>query len=165
MKRIFTPERRKKTILFLSMSAGGLATFFTILTGFFDSVGLFSSDPPDMSGTWLIKNEIQYSDKRSYIGTQAGFKLFIQQEGHTIYGDGEKISVNNHSLLYEKRVRIEVSGRIYGDSVKLNFKEFGLMRVTVGSFNWFLSNDSLSGRFNSTAASSMGKSFGVRFEQ
>jgi hypothetical protein len=166
MNKISFINIKKKTIVIFSVSATALATLLTIVTGVYESINFFSKKPelPNISGEWIIVNTIKSSDKKSFVDLSTTFKVFMQQNELQLRGDGEKIKVGNKYLPYSQRVRTEMEGKVYNDSVRINFKEFGIKRTSVGLYSWKLSNDSLKGVFRSTASSARGPSIAIKIK-
>ena len=115
---------------------------------------------PDLNGTWKVINTVEQTAYEPYRNMEIGFNVAINQAGKEFTGTGEKISENGRSLPAAGRTAILVKGRIEGDRINATFSENGAVRKTNGRFVWRIDRGSggLTGRFNSTAARTSGRS-------
>jgi hypothetical protein len=117
----------------------------------------------DLNGEWELVDTIESSSYTAYINAQAGFRLFIKQEGTQITAEGEKVWITGRSLEPNEHTPIHVTGIVKGNSVEATFVEEGLRRKSSGRFVWEIEgNRKLIGTFVSTAADTSGTSVATK---
>jgi hypothetical protein len=118
----------------------------------------------DLSGKWTILNSVDTTAYGSFKNMKIGFDVSINQTGSTFTGKGRKVSENGRSLPAGSRTPIQVQGSINGDRIEATFIEEGTARKSNGKFVWRIdrAGRGLTGRFDTTAARSSGKSAASR---
>jgi hypothetical protein len=119
----------------------------------------------DLSGWWMLTNQIVQSNIASYQELTLGFRLQLDQDGNRVHGRGFKWTENGRRVPPRGQTPIAVDGTIEGRRLALTFVERGLRRSSHGNFQMQLAADgSLSGRFATDAAQSSGRSRAVRLQ-
>lgn len=124
-----------------------------------------SLPPPneDLSGWWMLTNEIEESSVNAYNDLTLGFSVQLDQIGNRVSGKGFKLLENGRPVASRSRVPITVYGTVAGSRLALTFTERGARRTSRGSLQMELMHDgSLDGRFASDAAGSRGRAHAVR---
>jgi hypothetical protein len=118
----------------------------------------------DLSGIWELKNAIDTTTYRPYLGLRIGYRIRLRHDGNKLIGTGEKFTESGRTLPAEERTPIVVEGKLEGDTVKLTFTERYSGGSTGGVMTWQLAPGAAqaSGRFNSSAAKSSGPSSAKR---
>ena len=120
----------------------------------------------NLTGEWKIINTIDSTSYPLYQDMQLGYRIFLQQDGKKITGEGEKCWENGKEIPSTAHSPISIEGTLDGMVVTATCTEKGARRSTSGSFIWTVSPDGrmLKGSFTSTAANSQGTSIGERME-
>ena len=144
-----------------SALVGGLIAFAAATAGV---IQYWQSNPAaDVSGTWELSLTIEETSYSPYRGMILGYLLFLQQNGASVTGRGEKWAANGEELPSSQHDRIDLRGTISGTNLDLVFNIYGTQRQTVGVIRLGLVDDSEAmGDFTWTAASSSGTAIGVR---
>jgi hypothetical protein len=117
------------------------------------------SAPVAVAGTWYLTHQIASTTYQPFMGMRLGYRLLLVQEGARVRGRGHKVSENGEMLPPGRRTPIEVTGRVEGDQLLLNFTEIGAARTSHGRMRLTVGpGGTLSGRFASDAANSSGTS-------
>lgn len=116
------------------------------------------------NGSWIVKDIIESSSHRPYIGDSIIFKIVLSQSlDGTIEGRGEKIAVNQEKLVFDKRTSIQLKGFLKNDSLHLIIFENGVERNSTGEFNLkHHSNNRMAGTFRSSAGRTEGRAYWIR---
>jgi hypothetical protein len=119
---------------------------------------------PDLTGWWYIEDDVQTSERSSFVGLSLGFRMHFEQEGAWIFGRGEKTCEDGSPLPRRRQTPIALAGTANGSSVTVHLIEDGSRRRSGGSFEWTMSPDGgrMIGTFTTTAGRSHGRSEGVR---
>lgn len=135
----------KKLFIIISSVTALIASVVTVVQ-FYNQFTMI-----DISGEWTIKDTIQTG---FYKNSTLEFKVFINQNGTTFTGEGEKYTYNDLEVSTKQKTRLQLTnGIIDGDHVQVTFIEHGLKRQTRGQFVWKYQNDrKLHGTFSSTAS-------------
>lgn len=114
----------------------------------------------DLTGKWIITNNIEATFYHPYQGLKLGYTVFLTQHGTDIVGTGEKESENGRDLPPGAHRHINITGSINGKKIAATFVEEGTERKTEGTFDWTYESRTniLSGTFTSTAADAAGSS-------
>jgi hypothetical protein len=113
---------------------------------------------PDLTGSWTIATQVESSSYKGYAGLRLGYELKLEQDGARVTGVGRKVTENGAGIGPRAQTPMTVTGTIQGDRVTLNFVERGARRATQGKFVLLVDDDeTLRGRFTSTAAQSSGR--------
>ena len=120
----------------------------------------------DLTGEWKLVNTVESTSYSPYHGMVLGYRIFLNQNGNKVTGNGEKWWENREEIPSIYRTPISIEGKLKGLKLKANCIEKGARRTTTGSFVWNVSQDGkrLKGRFTSTAADAKGTSIGVRVD-
>lgn len=129
----------------------------------FDSAKAVSIEQPpttDVSGRWIIENTVSSANDSKYIGMKIKFRLFLDQDKNTIEGNAVKYMVDGDSIPEDQQIKLDLNGKIIGDSIMLDFYEKG----KPGKFSWKYNphRKSLDGYFKSSVAISRGDSHAHR---
>ena len=117
----------------------------------------------DLSGWWMLTNQIEQSSRTSFSDLSLGFRLRLDQTGNRVRGHGFKWLENGHPVALPNRTPIIAVGTMEGSRLVLTFTERGARRTSSGSFEMQLADDgSLHGRFSSDAGRSSGSAQAVR---
>jgi hypothetical protein len=112
---------------------------------------------PDVSGAWTLATRVESTSYARFAGLQLGYQIELQRDGDRVTGEGRKVTENGRQLRSKAQTPITIDGTVEGDRMTLAFTEQGTRRPTHGTFELQRDNDeSLSGRFSSTAARSSG---------
>jgi penicillin-binding protein 1A len=112
----------------------------------------------DLSGWWELTNTIESTNYSAYKGLRLTYRVQLEQDGDRVTGRGQKWAEDGGPVSAGARSPINLSGRIEGRRVILQYTERGARRTTSGSFTFTLSADAsaLRGAFSSTAAAASG---------
>ncbi|HMW01292.1 MAG TPA: protein kinase [Acidobacteriota bacterium] len=116
----------------------------------------------DLSGEWILTNTIEHTSYSAYEGLRLGYRIYLQQDGNSLKGNGEKRWENGVEISSPTaRTPIYLEGTISGDSVTLNITEVGAKRTTAGQITLTVhpETNTLDGRFSSNAADSSGAAY------
>lgn len=116
----------------------------------------------NLSGEWILTNTIEQTSYSNYQGLRLGYRIYLQQDGNSLKGNGEKRWENGVEISSPTaRTPIYLEGTISGDSVTLNITEVGAKRTTAGQITLTVHPDTntLDGSFSSNAADSSGSSY------
>ncbi|MEH6467449.1 MAG: hypothetical protein V7722_07435 [Porticoccus sp.] len=149
-----------KNVIGSLISAVLIALVFSLWNDF-----IYKKD--QLSGYWKVEYETLHSSYNKYIGLKTSYEFVIGQTGSTLSGTGEKVSENsiNGDFEYDRdqRNHLDLNGslgyRIFSkNTVDIVYKENGKKRPSSTILNLVIeSNDTISGTFISTIASSKGK--------
>ena len=113
--------------------------------------------PHNLVGEWKLNLKINSTSYNTYQGMSVGYKLFLNQNGKVITGQGEKWLVNNKEIPFNQHSPISMDGTLNGNNLVLSFKLKGSKRETVGAFVLKVQNQNkLVGTFSTTGANSKG---------
>jgi hypothetical protein len=161
-------KRKKGNVFKLILKiVGALAILITIISGIIYIIEHFESHPTiNLTGEWKIVNTIDSTSYPLYQDMQLGYRIFLQQDGKKITGEGEKCWENGKEIPSTAHSPISIEGILDGMVVTATCTEKGARRSTSGSFIWTVSPDGriIKGNFTSTAANSRGTSIGERIE-
>jgi transcriptional regulator with XRE-family HTH domain len=119
----------------------------------------------ELSGPWVLTNEIDQSNVASYRDLTLGFRLQLDQNGNRVRGRGFKWLENGRPVAAAGQTPIAVDGTIEGNRLALTFTERGLRRISRGNIELQLAKDgSFHGRFSSDVAGSTGRARAVRVQ-
>jgi|GEM_PF-17012 len=112
----------------------------------------------DLSGWWELTNTIESTNFSAYKGLRLTYRVQLEQDGDRVTGRGQKWAEDGGPVSAGARSPINLTGRIDGRRVILQYTERGARRTTSGSFTFTLSADAaaLRGAFSSTAAAASG---------
>ena len=121
-------------------------------------------DEFDLTGEWVLTNTTESTSYKPFKGLQLGYRVFIQQNGNRIEGNGEKCWENGETIPAGSRTSISLIGTVSLRDVFASCREKGRRRDTACAFEWRVlpSNAELVGTFTSTAARSSGSSVATR---
>jgi hypothetical protein len=133
-----------------------------VLVGLFGLVVIAPATAPavDVSGWWYVRDTVQTSDYRPFVGLELGYRIYLEQEGMWIFGRGEKSCENGRPLPSDRRTSIAIAGTTEGDALTVRLIEDGRRRRTAGTFAWTIAPEGhrLVGTFTATAGNSRGRS-------
>jgi hypothetical protein len=122
-----------------------------------------ASEAAELSGAWMLTNEVQSTSYKAFEGLQLGYRLTLAQDGAIVTGRGEKWTENGREVPSSRRTPISVAGTLHQGRLDLSFTERGTRRSSAGRFVWQVADDgALRGTFVSDAASSRGSSYARR---
>jgi hypothetical protein len=159
------PTKMIGTALAIIAGVAGLIANVSSIEEFFE---------PSLAGTWQLSLTIKASNGNLYTGDTAAYHLYLDANGDSLKGTGEKFQFNGKELPSSQKQPITVLGQLSGNSVILNFKQEpapdGRARETIGQFTlnldrpWFLSRQvsDMRGTFSGTAADWRGTVVAVR---
>jgi penicillin-binding protein 1A len=112
----------------------------------------------DLSGWWELTNTIESTNFSAYKGLRLTYRVQLEQDGDRVTGRGQKWAEDGGLVSAGARSPINLTGRVEGRRVILQYTERGARRTTSGSFTFTLSADAaaLRGAFSSTAAAASG---------
>ncbi|HYC57882.1 MAG TPA: PBP1A family penicillin-binding protein [Candidatus Binatia bacterium] len=118
----------------------------------------------NFSGWWGLSTQVDKSAVEAFRGLQLGYRIQLEHNGDRITGRGQKWTENGRALMGAGRTAIMVEGRVRGNEMVLRFREQGSRRTTGGTFAlaWAPDGSTLSGTFDSSAASSRGSVRAIR---
>jgi len=111
----------------------------------------------DVSGSWQLLALPERSRDAGLNGGHYDYELYLEQDGDRVTGSGRKVTENGRGIRVRAQTSISVAGVINGERLTLAFTELGTRRATEGKFVLLLEgNETMRGRFSSTAAQSSG---------
>ncbi len=121
---------------------------------------------PALSGLWTFESETQKTAYNPYKGMKLTYLVLLWQEGHAIYGSGEKVRENVGGVVRAytgaQRSRVEIRGYLTKRYIKkseivLHFYEHGEKRQssTIQTLK-IISKSRMEGTYASTIANSSG---------
>lgn len=143
---------------------GFIATILAVVTSIFIVFDRYFGDPPDISGKWEIKFNIEESSFIPYKGRSMTFKLFFIQVKNEIEAKGEKWRIDNKEIPFGQHDPIDVKGTIQGNKLYCTYTLKGTKRTTVGNIEAIILENSqtLNGKFSGTAADMKGSVIGMK---
>ena len=118
----------------------------------------------DVTGTWIMYDTVYKSSLEKFIGLHNEFEVNFIQNSFYITGSGDKRKENGVKAKYNSFLSID--GHIKDNKIRVRFEEEGELRKSTGYFLWdVISDDTLVGKFRSTAGESSGSSKLVRISR
>ncbi len=142
---------------------GGVVAFTAATAGVLQY--LKSNPSVDITGTWELSLVVEETTYSPFRGMEVDYLLFLQQDGTSITGRGEKWAVNGEELPSSQHDPIDLRGTISGGSLDLVFNVFGARRQSAGHLRLELSDDQAAGDFRWTAAASSGPASAERLQR
>ena len=151
----------------LAIAVGGTVIGGVLLALIFFLSNDFLFRLPALSGLWTFQSETCLTSYNPYKGMKLTYLVLLWQEGHAIYGSGEKVredvkgAIRNYTG--EHRSRIEIRGyatkRYFKKSeVVLHFKEHAEKRESSTMHTLRIcGNATMEGEYATTVANSSGK--------
>ena len=144
---------KSKLLVTIFISAVGLVGGLIVIYQFIDS-----ETQVNVAGKWHLSLTVENTSYAPFQGLEIGYVIYLQQEGNSVSGHGEKWWENGEELPFSQHVPIELNGSIEGGVLKLLYELVGAERGSVGEFDLLVesSGDKMSGEFSGTAADSSG---------
>jgi hypothetical protein len=150
----------------LGISVGGTLIGGLLLALIFFLLNDFVFSLPTLSGLWSFQSETSLTSYNPYKEMKVTYLVLLWQEGHAIYGSGEKVRENVKGVIRtytgEQRSRIEIRGHITKrffkkSTVVLHFTEHGEKRQSSTMQNLRICDKAaMEGDYASTVANSSG---------
>jgi hypothetical protein len=153
-RRISKPRELKPTSAFVAVDSAASASS--------DAADSTDADrgpveSPVLSGDWTMNTRVETSRLQRYEGLRLGYRVTLRQHGNRISGAGWKVSEDERTIGTTARTPITLDGTLTDDRLELTFTEGGRLRVTGGKLVLARHSDNtMRGRFSSTAAQSFG---------
>jgi hypothetical protein len=154
-RRISKPREMKPTSAFVA----GVDSAATASSDAADSTDADRGpvESPVLSGDWTMNTRVETSRLQRYEGLRLGYRVTLRQHGNRISGTGWKVSEDERTIGTTARTPITLDGTLTDDRLELTFTERGRLRVTGGKLVLARHSDNtMRGRFSSTAAQSFG---------
>ena len=147
----------------ISAVLGFIALVLGVISSIYGGYKWYTSELYDLNGKWKFVFLIHDSSMKTYKGMSAGFKIFVQQDGKTAHGVGEKWWVNNVKVPYAQHDKIEFNGTIDNGVLNATYVLYGKIKTTAGGFKGKIKNDTqLLGDYSGTAADVTGTFVAVK---
>jgi len=149
----------KKSLLSKGFYLGGLLFIAGLIYVGYQVYNAKTNTPKlSLNGQWNVTLTTTRTDHKPYHGMVLEFSIFLQELNGDISGQGEKLIENGQELSGNRRTQLELNGKHSPESIILNYKDFGLLRSSIGQITLkkTQSDNRLIGTFSTTAASSSG---------